>query len=158
MNLKAIAAIVLSAILLCQVPVMAKTDIPTLDEMAGDWIPMQNVANPPAVHNFHDMLLVGRDLTSFYCYPDDWLWNGSPRCGYPPVLLTIDGKQYDAEECRWFPYRALRHNNDCDGFHVETDTRMINEQRAVLVRVRVDNPGTVEKRCEIALSVAGSLQ
>src|SRR5580700_5478154 len=100
MNLKAFSVIALTVVVLwtAKVTVMAKSDIPTLDEMAGDWIPMENVANPPAVHNFHDMLLVGRDLTSFYCYPDDWLWNGAPRFGYPPVNLTISGKQYQASE------------------------------------------------------------
>ena len=50
-------------------PEVASAARPTLDQMAGDWIPAQDVANPPAVHNFHDMLLVGRDLTSVFCYP-----------------------------------------------------------------------------------------
>jgi hypothetical protein len=161
MNLKALSFITLSATILChmaKLPAMAKSDIPTLDEMAGGWIPMQNVANPPAVHNFHDMLLVSRDLTSFYCYPDDWLWSGGPRFGYPPVKLTISGKQYQAAECRWYPYRALRRNRDCDGLAVETDTRMLNEHRAVLVRIRIANPGAKGVKSEIALSVAGSLQ
>ena len=161
MNLKALFLISLAAIILtpvAKVLALPKSEIPTLDDMAGDWIPMQNVANPPAVHNFHDMLLIGSDLTSFYCYPDDWLWNGAPRYGYPPVNLTISGKQYQATECRWYPYCALRRNSDCDGLAVQTDTRMINEQRAVLVRVNIVNLGAAEVKSEIALSVAGSLQ
>ena len=108
--------------------------VPRLDEMAGTWLPMKDVDNPPDVNNFHDMLLVNRDLTSFFCYPDDWLWrDGKFSFGYPPVTLTIDGKEYPAEECRWYPYRALRRNANCAGLAVETDTRMINEHRAVLV-------------------------
>ena len=161
MNLKAlflisVAAIVLSPV--AKVLAMPRSEIPTIDDMAGDWIPMQNVANPPAVHNFHDMLLIGSDLTSFYCYPDDWLWNGAPRYGYPPVHLTISGKQYQATECRWYPYSALRRNRDCDGLAVQTDTRMINEKRAVLVRVNIQNLGAVHIKSEIELSVAGALQ
>jgi len=27
--------------------------VPSLDEMAGDWLPMKDVANPPDVHNFN---------------------------------------------------------------------------------------------------------
>ena len=131
--------------------------IPKLDEMAGEWLPMQNVANPPDVNNFHDMLLVNRDLTSFFCYPDDWLWSGQPRFGYPPVMLTVDGKEYPATGCRWYPYRALRRNLNCAGLAIETDTRMINEQRAVLLRVRITGSGATNKT-QIMLSVSGRLQ
>jgi hypothetical protein len=134
------------------------SDVPTLDEMAGDWLPMQNVANLPAVHNFHDMLLLNRDLTSFYCYPDGQLWKHLLRFGYPPVTLTIDDKDYQSTDCRWYPYRALRRNLDCGGFAVETDTRMINEQRAVLVRMTITNPGTTARKAVFALSVSGTLQ
>ena len=132
--------------------------MPSLDDMAGDWLPMKDVANPPDVNNFHDMLLVNRDLTSFFCYPEDWLWDGKPRFGYPPITLMIAGKKYPASECRWCPYRALRRNADCGGLMVETDTRMINEQRAVLVRVQVANPLSIRTNVELALSVSGWLQ
>ena len=52
-------------------PAAAVPHVPSLDEMAGDWIPMRDVANPPAVHNFNQMLVVDRDLTSFFCHPGD---------------------------------------------------------------------------------------
>ena len=144
-------------------PVLAQTPagVPSLDEMAGDWLPMKDVANPPDVNNFHDMLIINRDLTSFFCNPEDWLWGWgmeSGAVGYPPVTLTIAGKEYPATECRWYPYRALRRNPDCGGLAVETDTRMINEQRAVLVRVQIANPSTTKTNVELALSVSGLLQ
>ena len=122
---------------LCYGGVAAPAGVPSLDEMAGDWVPMREVANPPDVNNFHEMLLVNRDLTSFFCHPEDWLWNGKTRFGYPPIKLTIAGKEYPATECRWYPYRALRRNTNCAGLGVETDTRMINEQRAVMIRVQI---------------------
>ena len=135
--------------------------VPSLDEMAGDWLPMKDVANPPDVNNFHDMLLINRDLTSFFCNPEDWLWGGGDEkfhFGYPPVTLTIAGKEYPATECRWYPYRALRRNTNCAGFVVQTDTRMINEQRAVLVRIQIANPAATETNTELTLSVSGGLQ
>src|ERR1700677_445582 len=66
--------------------------VPPLDGMAGNWLPMKDVANPPDVNNFHDMLLVNRDLTSFFCNPGDWLWGWADekfRAGYPLVTLAI---------------------------------------------------------------------
>jgi len=69
-------------------PVFAQTPagVPSLDEMAGDWLPMKDVANPPDVNNFHDMLIINRDLTSFFCNPEDWLWGwGDGKWG--PVLI-----------------------------------------------------------------------
>lgn len=57
-------------------PILAQTPagVPSLDKMAGEWLPMKDVANPPDVNNFHDMLIIGQNLTSFFCNPGDWLW------------------------------------------------------------------------------------
>ena len=122
---------------------------------------MNDVANPPDVNNFHDMLLINRDLTSFFCNPEDWLWAWGDEkfsFGYPPVRLTIAGREYSATECRWYPYRALRRNTNCAGLVVQTDTRMINEQRAVLERIKIINPATTKTNIELTLSVPGILQ
>ena len=157
---KTISTIGLLAILFFQstgIHATVTPNIPTLDEMAGNWLPMHDVTNPPDVNNFHDMLLVNRDLISFFCYPEDWLWSGQPRFGYPPVTLTIDGKEYQTADCRWYPYRALRRNLNCAGLAIETDTRMINEQRAVLIRVCITGPNTTNKT-QVMLSVSGRLQ
>jgi hypothetical protein len=135
--------------------------VPLLDEMAGSWLPMKEVANPPDVNNFHDLLIINRDLTSFFCNPEDWLWgwgDGKWSAGYPLITLTIAGKEYPATECRWYPYRALRRNPNCAGFVVQTDTRMINEQRAVLVRIQIANLTATKTNVELILSVSGSLQ
>jgi hypothetical protein len=66
---------------LCYGGVAAPPGAPSFDEMAGDWVAMREVANPPDVNNSHDMLLINRDLTSFFFYPENWLWNGKPRFG-----------------------------------------------------------------------------
>ena len=100
--------------------------IPTLDNMAGDWIPMEQVENMPAVHNFNHMLVVDRDLTSYFYYPGGiYPW----KKGHPITTLVIDGQEYPATETRCFPYKALRRNRYCNGTSVETDLRMINESR-----------------------------
>ena len=129
--------------------------IPSLDEMAGDWIPMKDVANPPAVHNFNHMLAVDRDLTSFFCHPGGlYPW----RHGYPIVKLSINGQEYPAEETRCYAYRALRRNQHCNGVAVETDTRMVIEQRGVLCRITVANTTPCPRKTTLALRVPGKLQ
>ena len=81
--------------------------VPSLDKMAGDWVLMKDVANPPAVHNFNQMLIVDRDLTSFFCNIGQlYKW----QHGYPVVKLLIDKKEYSAKETRCYAYRALRRN------------------------------------------------
>jgi hypothetical protein len=129
--------------------------IPSLDKMAGDWMPMRDVANPPAVHNFNQMLVVDRDLTSFFCNPGGlYPW----RHGYPIVKLAVDGTEYPASETRCFAYRALRRNPQCGGIAVETDTRMVNEQRGVLCRITATNTTSTSLKTTFTLRVPGSLQ
>ncbi len=129
--------------------------IPTLDQMAGDWIDMGEVANPPAVHNFNQMLVVNRDLTSYFCNPGGlYPW----RQGYPMVKLQVDGREYPAQEARCYAYRALRRNVHCNGVSVETDTRMINEQRGVLCAVTAANTTRMARAFTLSLRVPGTLQ
>ena len=128
--------------------------IPTLDQIAGDWIPMDQVDNMPAVHNFHHMLVVNRDLTSYYYYPGGlYPW----QQGHPVTTLTVDGQAYPATETRCFPYKALRRNPYCNGISVETDTRMINEARNVMCRIVATNTTIVPRRTTLTLRVPGQL-
>ena len=139
---------------LCAAQEASVTGIPSLDEMAGDWIPMNDVANPPAVHNFNQMLVVDRDLTSFFCNPGGlYPW----RHGYPIVKLAVDGKEYPATETRSFAYRALRRNPQCGGIAVETDTRMVNEKRGVLCRITAVNTTSKPVKTTLTLRVPGTL-
>ena len=130
-------------------------NIPSLDYMAGDWILMKDVANPPAVHNFNQMLQVDRDLTSFFCNPGGLY---PSQRGYPVVKFSIDGKEYQATETRCYAYRALRRNLECNGLSVETDIRMVNEQRGVLCRICVANTTSKPMKTLLALSMQGVLE
>ncbi len=137
--------------------------IPSLDEMAGDWLPAKDVANLPDVHNFHQMVLVGPDLTSFYCNPGGVFGRvkGAPfpwLPGYPLVTMTVDGVAYPAAEFRWCAYKAMRRNRDAAGLTIESDTRMVNEQRGVLCRVNVSNPAAKAAKVTVTLRVPGVLQ
>ena len=132
----------------------AQKGIPTLDDLAGDWIPMAQVENMPAVHNFNHMLVVDRDLVSYFYYPGGlYPW----RKGDPVIGLVIDGQEYPATETRCFPYKALRRNRYCNGTSVETDMRMINESRNVMCRITATNTTILKRRVNLVLRVPGRL-
>jgi hypothetical protein len=126
--------------------------IPSLDQMAGDWVPMKDLGYPPAVHNFHEMIGVNRDLVSFIFRPPP------KRDPQLQIKLLINGMEYPATETRWFAYRALRRNLDCDGLAIETDTRMINEKLGVLCSLTATNTTSHPVKATIALRVHGLLQ
>lgn len=136
--------------------------LPSLDEMSGDWMPLTIVTNPPDVHNFNQMLIVNRDLTSFFCFPGGLFARSKDlavqwRAGFPLIRLSLDGIEYPAKEVRWSAYRALRRNLNCAGLEVETDTRMVNERSGILCRVTVTNPGQRSREIQLALRVPGEL-
>ncbi|HWZ35347.1 MAG TPA: hypothetical protein VNW51_04270 [Mucilaginibacter sp.] len=139
-----------------------KLGIPTLDELAGDWLSMPDIANPPAVHNFNQMLVVNRDLTSYFCNPGalygGYYGKGDWSKGYPMVTLTIDGQEYPAQQARCYAYRALRRNLFCNGMAVETDTRMVNEERTVLCQISARNSTPISRQFHLSLHVPGVLQ
>ena len=160
--MKAFISGVVLALCLSVADTGAAAEIPSLDEMAGDWMPLSVVTNFPDVHNFNQMVIVNRDLTSFFCNPGGLFGRGSDpsiqwREGYPLVKLSLDGVEYPATDVRWFAYRALRRNQDCGGLAVETDTRMVNEQRGVLCQITIANPGKLAREIQLALRVPGKL-
>ena len=76
--------------------------------------------------------------------------------GYPLVTMQIDGVEYPAVEARWFAYKALRRNANCGGIAVETDTRMVNEQRGVLCEVTLTNTTAQPLTRTVTLTVPGT--
>ncbi len=136
--------------------------VPSLDEMSGDWMPASIVTNLPDVNNFRDMVIVARDLTSYYCYFGALFTHTKDpltqwKIGYPLVKMTLDGVEYPATDFRWYAYRALRRNRDCAGLSVLTDTRMVNEQRGVLCQITVTNSTRGTKEFQLVLRVPGKL-
>lgn len=142
--------------------------IPNLEEMAGDWTPVRDIANPTSLHNGHFMMIADRDLTSYFFHPKGWLYNlaayaseAEPavwKRGHPAIRLKIDGIEYPAEEAKQSFYRILRRNQHCNGFFVETDTRMVNEERGILGRVIVRNTTSVERKARLSLTMPGGIQ
>jgi len=155
--------------------IMLPQGVPTLDEMAGDWLTMASVGNPPDVNNFNQMLVVNRDLTSFFFNPGGLYTRRSVveklkdskdkitgnytnqwKDGYPLVKLYINDTEYAATEARWYAYRALRRNLNCNGLIIETDTRMVNEQRGVLCAIDLTNNTKDAREIQLELKMPGT--
>jgi hypothetical protein len=135
--------------------------IMSLDELASDWIPTQAAGHYPAVHNFHDMLLLAEDLLRVHYWPGRALfgaWN--PEFQYRTVddaKLTLDRKIVLAELHQACAYEGRRRAQR-GSLHVETATRMVFEERGVLRRLVLRNEGDTVCKHLIGLSVPGQSQ
>jgi hypothetical protein len=134
--------------------------IPTIDEMASKWLDVAQLAHMPSLHNFHDMAACAPDLLGVNYNPDGQLfdWPTGPRwfryLTLPLVQLKIDGSAFDAAECRWYPYQAVRRTT-IDGLDVETTVRMVFEGPGLLYQVRVTNTSDAPKQVDLTMDVPG---
>ena len=87
--------------------------IPTLDELATEWLDCSQLAHMPSLHNFHEMAACAPDLVGVNFFPGGQLYEDSGPRWYiynalPLCRLLIDGGQYDSSSCRWYAYQAER--------------------------------------------------
>jgi len=121
--------------------------IPTLDEMAGDWLEVANVANMPSVNNFHGGLHVNQDVLSVI-----WL-TFPPYCHLDHTgELTIDGHKPQMAQCRWFPYQVLR-KAQVEEVEIETAVRMVFEAQGVLFRIQLQNLGRETRQMNLKIDL-----
>ena len=123
--------------------------VPSLDEMAGDWISSSELAHFPTVHNFHGALQVNKDLASV-----SWLVNVPFSQGYHSGALYINNKIYEADEFKWSPYQALRRKKLNDVV-VESSTRMVFENTGVLIKITFKNSGQNIQKLNIKKDLVG---
>ncbi|MBI4027562.1 MAG: hypothetical protein HY360_21425 [Verrucomicrobia bacterium] len=133
----------------------------SLDELASEWIPTQTAAHYPAVHNFHEMLLLTEDLFRVNYWPGQALyrtWN--PEFQYRTVdeaKLTIDRKIILAEAHQACAYEGRRRAQR-GHLLMETATRMVFEENGVLRRLTLRNDGNVPCQHLIGFSLPGEAQ
>ena len=101
--------------------------VPTIDEMASDWLDVAELAHMPSLHNFHDMAACSPDLMGVNYNPDGQLfdWPTGPRwfryLTLPLVKLKVNGSEYETTKCRWYPHQAVRQRS-IDGLDVRDDS------------------------------------
>ncbi len=123
--------------------------IPTLDEMASDWMPLSQLGHYPSIHNFHGALLSNKDLLSV-----SWLVIPPFSQAYHSGTLYINGQVHTADEFRWYAYQALRRKR-VDDLEILTTTRMTFEDKGVLFRINIKNVGDEPQELDLRVDLVG---
>ncbi len=145
-----LAALLLIAINVPMAFGQASTNIPSLDELAGNWENVSNLLSLPALNNSlgsgkeaHDALAIG-DLS------------------FPPITLTadtgslfVDGQKPVLEQTRWLAYQVLRQST-AGNLAIETAVRMPYEERGLLFHIAVTNTGTIRQTFEIKINLSAA--
>jgi len=91
----------------------SQTAVPSLDDLAGDWISGEAFEQTPAICNFHGGIQAGRNVLSVNSFVTFPLAQADEL-----AQLSIDGAEIAAEEYRWYAYQMLRRAiarlTDCD--------------------------------------------
>lgn len=141
-------------------PVSLTGAIPTLENLASEWLDVSQITQMPSLHNFHEMAACEPTLLGVNYYPGGQLfgWPVTTRWydyhSLPQVKLTIDGKVHDSTTCRWYPYQAVRRSS-INSLEVETIVRMVFEGPGILYRIRVTNRSAETRRFHLAIEVPG---
>ena len=135
--------------------------VPTLDELATEWLDCSQLAHMPSLHNFHEMAACAPDLVGVNFFPGGQLYEDSGPRWYiynalPLCRLLIDGGQYDSASCRWSAYQAERRAKAGD-LEVLSTNRLVMEDTIVLWRLRLTNTGSAEKSFHIRVAAEGEL-
>src|SRR5579863_9202583 len=136
--------------------------VPTLDELATEWLDCSQLAHMPSLHNFHEMAACAPDLAGVNFFPGGQLYQDSGPHWYayntlPLCRLLINGGQYDSSTCRWFAYQAERRAK-AGVLDVHSANRLVMEDTIVLWRLRLTNTGSAEKSFHIAVAADGEVK
>lgn len=143
-------------------PVSSSQAIPTIEELASEWLDVSQITQMPSLHNFHEMAACAPDLLSvnyfpgrrLFVYPVTTRW--FEYYTLPVVKLRVNGQAYDSTTCRWYPYQAVRRRT-IDDFEVETTVRMVFEGPGILYRVHVTNTSDASRSVDLAIEVPGRM-
>ena len=123
--------------------------VPSLDDLAGDWLPMSSLGSYPALSNFLGSLQVTDDMV------------GMKHLTFPPFsqaqengTLRVNGRPLRATDSRWYAYQVLRRNRSAE-LDVESSVRMVFENRGVLFRLKLKNTERTVQDVEITAELAG---
>lgn len=136
--------------------------VPDLDQLASDWLDVDDLAHLPSLHNFHQMAVCAPDLLGVHLWTRESqiLQREGPRLAeyrsYPHLALLVDGVAANATRCRWFPYQAVRRTVG-DGWEVTTTVRLVFEASGLLHEIRVRNDAGTRRRLDLVVEAPGAV-
>jgi hypothetical protein len=124
--------------------------VPSLDEMAGQWLNTSKLGLAPTINNFHGGLWAGEAwapnaggnvlaISGLALPPHFMPHNENVAIGN----LSVDGHPLTTRMSRWFPYQVLRRAG-VGGVQIQTAVRMVFEDAGVLFRTQLQLHETLQ--------------
>ncbi|MFK0019072.1 hypothetical protein [Streptomyces sp. NPDC090798] len=123
---------------------IGRTGVPDLEDVAGHWVGLDEIAHLPSLRNQQGQAHVNLDLTSL-----SWLAAPPFTFGYHTGELHVDGMIPAAQRFLWKPWGVLRERHQ-DGLLLTTDTRMALSRDLLLWRITVTNERSEATTVELA--------
>ena len=125
-------------------------NVPSLDELAGNWQDASNLLSLPALNN---SLGSGKAM---------WDVVGIGYLSFPPITMTgdtgsllIDGQAPSLEQTRWFAYQVLRRAR-AGSLGIETAVRMPYDKRGLLFHIVLTNKGADIRTFELKINLSAA--
>ena len=99
--------------------------VPTLDEISGQWVEVQNVTTNPSLRNFRSQALVTRGMSAI-----NFIAGVPYATSFTTGNLVVNGVVPRAQKLRWQPYQALRKTTH-DKIDIFTANRMVFEEYGI---------------------------
>lgn len=124
-------------------------NIPSLDELAGDWMSSWQLEQSAAICNFYGGLRAGYTVSSIssLTFPpfsqgpyNRYNQNDSLRYQKDILQMYIDKKPLLTKYSKWYPYQIKRKARE-DDLEIETTVRAVFENEGVLWKIKFKNTG-----------------
>ena len=128
----------------------APANVPSLDELAGNWQIASNLLSLPALNN---SLGSGKAM---------WDAVGIGNLSFPPITMTgdtgsllIDGQAPTLDQTRWFAYQVLRQAT-AGSLGIDTAVRMPYDKRGIMFHVVLTNHGGETRTFELKINLSAA--
>ncbi len=124
-------------------------NIPSLEELSGEWVSVDTVDIEPSIRNFQSQALTNPDMSSI-----SWLAAAPYAGGYHSGIFKLNGGVPLVKEFRWQPYQAIR-KTSFENFEILSRTRMPIERNVVMWDIEIRNNSESEQEIHIEQDLIG---
>ncbi|MTI87032.1 MAG: hypothetical protein FH748_03585 [Balneolaceae bacterium] len=124
-------------------------NIPSLDDMPGEWVSADTVDMEPSIRNFRGQALTNRDINSV-----SWFASAPYSGGYHTGRLRINGETPEVSDFRWQAWQALR-KVEWKQWKLESSTRMPISKDGVMWEITITNQSNEERALDLELDMIG---